>query len=172
MSNSKYKNKLSSSKFPSRRLGNSDKVPSIITVLTSNSLFFFLTGRQITPMMRLKSHFQIIQNIAQVTNFLIILICHKIFNIVKFPKIACTRAIKTIYIYYSKYVQKLCTNCESYIVNHVQEILNSKQQLSFGMFEFRDRNWGTVCCVKLWDNYTIYKPQSACNKQTKKKTTE
>ena len=41
-----------------------------------------------------------------------------------------------------------------------------------GMFEFRDRNWGTVCCVKLWDNYTIYKPQSACNKQTKKKTTE
>ena len=40
------------------------------------------------------------------------------------------------------------------------------------MFEFRDRNWGTVCYVKLWNNYTICKPQSACNKQTKKKGTE
>ena len=35
-------------------------------------------------------------HLAQVTNFVIILICHKIFDIAKFPKIACTRAVKTI----------------------------------------------------------------------------
>ena len=35
-------------------------------------------------------------HLAQVTTFVIILICHKTFDIAKFPKIACTRVVKTI----------------------------------------------------------------------------
>ena len=38
------------------------------------------------------------------------------------------------------------------------------------MFEFRDRNFETVYCVKLCDNYKIRKPLSACNKQKKKRS--
>ena len=40
------------------------------------------------------------------------------------------------------------------------------------MFEYRDRNCGTVCCVKLSNNYKIRKPLSARNKQTKGKWTK
>ena len=83
MSNSKYKNKLSSStprKSHRTRLG--------YLVLTSNFfslgfcffVFFYiktqrmyhmstLAGRQINVMMRLKFCFQIVQNLAQVTNY-------------------------------------------------------------------------------------------------------
>ena len=62
-----------------------------------------LTGRQINVMMRLKFHFQIVQNVAQV---LIILHSHyshslQNSNTSKFPQKTCTRAIKTI--------NKICT---------------------------------------------------------------
>ena len=36
------------------------------------------------------------------------------------------------------------------------------------MCENRDRNYGTVCCVKLCNNYKIRQPLSAHNKQTKR----
>ena len=78
--------------------------------------------------MRLKSHFQIFQNCTQITNFLIILICHKNFNIEKFPKIVCTRAIK-LYTNSSKYAQKWHINCKgkvNYVVDHAA---NFKQQI-------------------------------------------
>ena len=53
-------------------------------------------------MMRLKTLYQIILNIVQVTKLLIILILHKIAIPRSSPKIACTRAIKNI-------LPKLCT---------------------------------------------------------------
>ena len=36
------------------------------------------------------------------------------------------------------------------------------------MYENRDRNYGTVCCVKLRNNCKIRQPLSARNKQTKR----
>ena len=77
MSNSKYKNKISPSKPRKSRLARRGYL-----VLTSNffSCGFFmkiqciyhmstLARRQINVMMRPKFHFQIIQNLAQVTKF-------------------------------------------------------------------------------------------------------
>ena len=58
-----------------------------------------LAGLQIKVMMRLKIHLQIIQNIAQVTNYFIK------FKYFKVSQKTCTRAIKTIY------KNKICTKC-------------------------------------------------------------
>ena len=89
--------------------------------------------------MHLKTLRQIIQNLAQVTDFLNTSHPPKNCNTANFPKIACTCAIKTRYINIAqKYVQKSRTNCKvNYTVNNVYQ--NFKQQtvsrLSFGMFE-------------------------------------
>ena len=69
-----------------------------------------LACRQTNVMMRLKFHFQIIQNVAQVTNssYYFSQNC----NTEKFPKKTCTHAIKTIHKYCLKYLQKLRIICE------------------------------------------------------------
>ena len=95
-----------------------------------------LANRQINVMMRLKIHFQIIQNLAQVTKLFLILIipiCHKILVLRSSPKNTCSRAIKTIYKYCLKYLQNLCivdhaANFKQQIVSCHLECLNSERE--------------------------------------------
>ena len=70
-----------------------------------------LAGRQTNVMMRLKFHFQIIQNFAQVTNSYYSYLSQNC-NTEKFPKKTCTHTIKTIHKHCLKYLQKLRIICE------------------------------------------------------------
>ena len=122
-----------------------------------------------------------IQNLAQIINFLIILIHHKIIVILRGPpqfspppppppkkkkKKASTCAIKTIYKYCLKYVQILRINCErkrNYIVDHAA---NFKEQIVDSRLECLNTK------INLLQNRAITKrirkPLNACNKKNKK----
>ena len=116
-----------------------------------------------------------IQNLAQLINFLIILIHHKIIVILrshhqsppppkkkKKKKKACTCAIKTIYKYCLKYVQILRISCESkgnYIVDHAA---NFKQQIVDARLECLNTKRNLLQNRAITKR--IRKPLNACNK--------
>ena len=110
-----------------------------------------------------------IQNLAQLINFLIILIHHKIIVILRSPhqspapkKKACTCAIKTIYKYCLKYVQILRISCESkgnYIVDHAA---NFKQQIVDARLECLNTKRNLLQNRAITKR--IRKPLNACNK--------
>ena len=121
-----------------------------------------------------------IQNLAQLINFLIILIHHKVIVILRSPpqfpppnkkkkkkKKACTRAIKTIYKYCLKYVQISRISCESkgnYIVDHAA---NFKQQIVDSRLECLNTKRNLLQNRAITKR--IRKPLNARNKYTKRK---